>query len=158
MGSISALRQASRKSAVVLREAMVSRDLRTEQGRAHSRHRAIVLTALASGMARAVSIATVLISVPLTLHYLGAERYGMWMTLSAFSLLLSFTDFGIGNSVLTAVSKLAGRGDIEISVDMGDALGAPSAITAAARQGPAGPSVRVGGIATIERTTVLPRL
>ena len=29
---------------------------------------------------------------------------------------------------------------------------------AAARQGPAGPSVRVGGIATIERTTVLPRL
>ncbi|GAA0240380.1 PhzF family phenazine biosynthesis protein [Actinomadura nitritigenes] len=67
-------------------------------------------------------------------------------------------DIANANSTACLAAHLAGRGDIEISVDMGDALGAPSAITAAARQGPAGPSVRVGGIATIERTTVLPRL
>ena len=84
-------------------------DPATEAGRAQARHRAIALTALASAFARGVAILTALVSVPLTLHYLGTERYGMWMTLSAFSALLSFTDFGIGNSVLTAVAHSAGR-------------------------------------------------
>lgn len=82
-----------------------------EAGRAQARHRAIALTALASGVARGINLLTILISVPLTLHYLGVERYGMWMTLSAFALLLSFTDFGISNSVLTEVAKCAGRDD-----------------------------------------------
>lgn len=86
-------------------------DRSLESGRALARHRAIALTALVSGAARGISILTTLISVPLTLHYLGTERYGMWMTLSAFSLLLSFTDFGIGNSVLTAVADSSGRDD-----------------------------------------------
>lgn len=87
------------------------KDPETEAGRAQARHRAIALTALASAFARGLSILTTLISVPLTLHYLGPERYGMWMALSAFSVLLSFADFGIGNSILTAVAHSAGRRD-----------------------------------------------
>ncbi len=86
-------------------------DPETEGGRAQVRHRAIALTALCSAFARVLSIATTLAAVPLTLHYLGPERYGMWMALSAFSVLLSFADFGIGNSVLTAVAHSAGRRD-----------------------------------------------
>ena len=86
-------------------------DPESEAGRGQLRHRAIALTALASAAARAISIITTLATVPLTLHYLGPERYGMWMALSAFSVLLSFADFGIGNSVLTAVSHSAGRRD-----------------------------------------------
>ena len=63
--------------------------------RAHERHRRIVLSALASAGARAISIAAALISVPLTLHYLGAERYGMWMIMSSFVAILGFADLGI---------------------------------------------------------------
>lgn len=100
-------------------------DPESEAGRTHLRNRAIALTALASVFARGVSILTALISVPLTLHYLGNERYGMWMTLSAFSALLSFTDFGIGNSVLTALARRTGAGDLHgLRVQVSSAYGA----------------------------------
>lgn len=107
-------------------------DLASEAGRAHARNRAIAFTALASAFARGVSILTALVSVPLTLHYLGTERYGMWMTLSAFSALLSFTDFGIGNSVLTAVARSAGGGDpAELRRQISSAYGAMCGIATA---------------------------
>lgn len=80
----------------------------TDAGRAFARHRAITLTAGASILSRAIGIGVTVISVPLTLSYLGPERFGMWMTLSAFSMLLSFTDLGVGNSVLTAVANRSG--------------------------------------------------
>ncbi|GAA2131576.1 PhzF family phenazine biosynthesis protein [Actinomadura napierensis] len=66
-------------------------------------------------------------------------------------------DIANANSTACLAAHLAGRGITGISVDMGDALGAPSTITATTRQGPSGPVVRVGGTATIERTTVLPQ-
>ncbi len=97
------------KLAARVRELLVRPDHSTEQGRTHARHRAIALTALATGFARGISILTALVSIPLTLQYLGTERFGMWMTLSAFSMLLGFTDFGIGNSVLTAVAHSSGQ-------------------------------------------------
>lgn len=107
-------------------------DPSSEAGRAQMRNRAIALTALASAVARGVGILTALVSVPLTLHYLGNERYGMWMTLSAFSALLSFTDFGIGNSVLTALAHRAGRGDQhELRVQVSSAYGAMTMIACA---------------------------
>lgn len=103
-----------------------------EAGRAHQRNRAIALTALASAFARGVSILTALVSVPLTLHYLGTERYGMWMTLSAFTALLSFTDFGIGNSVLTALARRSGADDLHgLRVQVSSAYGAMTGIALA---------------------------
>ncbi|MBT9288473.1 lipopolysaccharide biosynthesis protein [Prosthecodimorpha staleyi] len=80
-----------------------------EAARAHERHRRIVLSALASAVGRAISIAAALISVPLTLHYLGAERYGMWMIMSSFVAILGFADLGVGNGVLTMVARLNGK-------------------------------------------------
>lgn len=61
--------------------------------------------------AKAITIATSLVSVPLTLHYLGAERYGIWMVISSFTIILSFADMGLGNGVLNAISKCHGRQD-----------------------------------------------
>ena len=52
-------------------------DCSTEAGRWKERHRRIALTALASFVARAVNVLTVLVSVPMTVHYLGEERYGL---------------------------------------------------------------------------------
>lgn len=106
-------------------------DPASEAGRAQLRNRAIALTALASACARGIQILTALVAVPLTLHYLGNERYGMWMTLSAFTALLSFTDFGIGNSVLTALAHRAGQDDHHgLRVQVSSAYGAMTGIAA----------------------------
>lgn len=86
-------------------------DVTTPEGRAAERHRRAALTALASVLAKLVSVGTALISIPLTLHYLGVERFGMWMTISSLVALLAFTDFGIANGVLNVVAHAHGRDD-----------------------------------------------
>lgn len=86
-------------------------DVTTEAGRANERHRRILLTAIASVLAKVVSIATAVVMVPLTYSYLGAERYGMWMTISSVILMLSFADLGLGNGLLTGLSEANGRDD-----------------------------------------------
>lgn len=86
-------------------------DPSTEDGRARSRQQRIALSAATAALAKVISVATALISVPLTLQYLGAERYGMWMTMSSFIALLSFADLGIGNGLLSSVATAHGRDD-----------------------------------------------
>jgi O-antigen/teichoic acid export membrane protein len=72
-----------------------------------SHHRyARILQGLISALAgRGVSVIVSLISVPLTVGYLGAERYGMWMTISTLLAWLSLADLGLGNSLTNAVSE-----------------------------------------------------
>lgn len=86
-------------------------DLSDEAGRSRERHRRVALTALASALAKIISVGTALISVPLTLHYLGPERYGLWMTISSLVAILAFADLGIGNGLLNAISAAHGRDD-----------------------------------------------
>jgi O-antigen/teichoic acid export membrane protein len=88
-----------------------SHDVSTEVGRAQERHRRVALTAAASALAKIISVSTALISVPLTLHYLGPERYGLWMTISSLVAILSFADLGIGNGMLNAIAAAHGRDD-----------------------------------------------
>lgn len=90
-------------------------DVNTEQGRSQERLRRVAITALSSALAKVVAIATTLISVPLTIGYLGEERYGLWMTISTVVTLLAFTDLGIGNGLLTAISEADGRNDRELA-------------------------------------------
>ena len=86
-------------------------DTATESGRADERHRRIALSGLASALNKLVTISTGLISVPLTLHYLGAERFGLWMTISSIITMLAFADLGIGNGLLNAISRANGQDD-----------------------------------------------
>jgi O-antigen/teichoic acid export membrane protein len=86
-------------------------DTTAPQGRSNERHRLIIMSSLTSAIAKLITIGTALISVPLTLHYLGPERYGMWMTMSSFLVMLSFADLGIGNGLLNAVASAYGRDD-----------------------------------------------
>jgi len=60
-------------------------------------------------------------------------------------------DVANANSTACLAAYLAREGVTDITVDMGDALGVPSTITAATRQSDAGPLVQVGGAAAIER-------
>jgi len=86
-------------------------DTSTPQGRSLERYRRAALTTLAQAFARGVSILTILISVPLTLRYLGAERYGMWMTISSVVMMLGFADLGLGLGLMNTVSEAHGRDD-----------------------------------------------
>ena len=88
-------------------------DASTPLGRSRERFRRIGLTTASSIAARGIGFATSLVTVPLTLHYLGAERYGLWATLSSFIALASFADLGLGNGLLNALASAHGRDDRE---------------------------------------------
>src|ERR1035438_2793792 len=81
--------------------------------RGAERNRRAVLTGGVALLARAVQIGTSLITVPLTLKYLGNERFGLWMTISSVLAMASFADFGVGNGVLSNVAKAFGKDDME---------------------------------------------
>ncbi|MEP7040732.1 MAG: oligosaccharide flippase family protein [Chloroflexota bacterium] len=86
-------------------------DTSTEAGRGAERYRRAALTAIASAAARIVSLATVLLTVPITLSYLGAERYGVVVTITALTAMLVFADFGLGNGLMNLVAAAKGRDD-----------------------------------------------
>src|SRR4026208_1122550 len=84
-------------------------DTSTESGRGAERYRRAALTAIASGAARVISLATLLITVPITLGYLGTERYGVVVTITALTAMLVFADFGLGNGLMNLVASARGR-------------------------------------------------
>jgi O-antigen/teichoic acid export membrane protein len=86
-------------------------DPATARGRSRERYRRALLGSGAAVAARGVGVAVSLLTVPLTLGYLGVERYGMWMTISSLIAFLTFTDLGIGNGLLTAIANATGRDD-----------------------------------------------
>jgi O-antigen/teichoic acid export membrane protein len=47
------------------------------------------------------------ISVPLTIHYLGAERFGAWVAIGSALAWLGLTDFGLGHGLTNAVTTAA---------------------------------------------------
>jgi len=81
--------------------------------RGAERNRRALLTGGTSTLARVVQIGTSLITVPLTLKYLGNERFGLWMTISSVLAMAAFADFGVGNGVLNTVAKAFGKDDME---------------------------------------------
>ena len=80
-------------------------DLATEDGRARDRYRRVVLTAGTSALAKVITITASLVTVPLALHYLGPERYGIWMVISSFTMMLAFADMGLGNGIVNAIAR-----------------------------------------------------
>lgn len=54
----------------------------------------VKLGAISNAFGVAISMATNFLSVPLTVSYLGDERFGLWMAISTFMSVLIFLDFG----------------------------------------------------------------
>ena len=86
-------------------------DISTEEGRSKERYRRIGISTILSIANKSVSVVTTLVSVPLTINYLGTERYGLWMTISSAMAMLSFADLGLGNGLLTVIAELNGKDD-----------------------------------------------
>ena len=79
--------------------------------RSSSRYRGIILGGLSTVGAKAINLVMIFVSVPLTLEYLGSERFGMWMTVSSLTTLLSFADLGVGNGLVSSLASADGRDD-----------------------------------------------
>jgi O-antigen/teichoic acid export membrane protein len=77
------------------------------------RSRSIVRGTAAALVARGLGSLTGIITVPLTVRYLGAERYGAWMTISSLLIFLGFSDFGLASSLTNALGRAFGEDDRE---------------------------------------------
>jgi O-antigen/teichoic acid export membrane protein len=77
------------------------------------RYRRILLTTASSWLGKAVSVSVNLVSIPLAAHYLGLERYGLWLVAGSILGWLSLTDLGLGNHLTTLLAQASGRGDRE---------------------------------------------
>lgn len=56
---------------------------------------------------RAIGLLVMMLSVSWTVPYLGAERFGAWMTVASFAGMLSFLDLGLGNALTNRVAQVA---------------------------------------------------
>jgi len=89
-------------------------DQSTEHARGRERLRRITWTAVATLCLRGTALLSSFLCVPLTLHYLGAERYGMWVAISSVVLLLSFADCGAGYGLMNRVARGIGTGNNQL--------------------------------------------
>lgn len=89
-------------------------DQQTEQGRSDERYRVAVLAILANVLSRVAGLGLMLLSVGLTLPYLGAERFGIWMTIASFAAMLTFLDLGVGNALTNHVANRAALSDLPL--------------------------------------------
>jgi O-antigen/teichoic acid export membrane protein len=86
--------------------------LRNMNSRSRFRNTRAAITAASSIGAKGLAGVINLVSIPLTLHYLGPERFGLWMTIASLQTIFAFADFGLGNGVLNTVAEAYGRGDL----------------------------------------------
>jgi O-antigen/teichoic acid export membrane protein len=80
--------------------------------RGRERYRRAGITASTSFLAKALNIVISFVSVPLTVHYLGAERYGVWLVISSLLTWMAMTDFGLaGNALVNVLAESDGHED-----------------------------------------------
>ena len=75
------------------------------RGDAQRRHVRIVQGIFTGLAGRGVAMVVGFISVPLTVRYLGAERYGAWVTISTAMAWIALADLGLSNSLTNAVAE-----------------------------------------------------
>lgn len=86
-------------------------DTSTEQGRAQERNRRGAWTTITHVVARGLEASTTLVSVPLTIGYLGKERYGLWMAIGSILTWIALADFGMLRGLQNRLSDAYGRND-----------------------------------------------
>ena len=69
-----------------------------------SRYGRMVHAVWSGGAARVLSSAVTLLSLPLAVRYLGAERYGVWATITTTAVWINLLDLGIANTLTNHIS------------------------------------------------------
>lgn len=86
-------------------------DTATAQGREDARYRVALWSALTSFVSKGLAMVTMVLSVGLTVPYLGAERFGVWITVASFAGMLTILDLGVGNALTNHIAERSGQND-----------------------------------------------
>lgn len=86
-------------------------DTSTDYGRQQERYRIISLSIIANLISKFLSLLTLVLTVSLTLPYLGSARFGVWMTIASLSAALTFLDLGIGNALTNRIAHACANGE-----------------------------------------------
>ena len=92
-------------------------DTSTKEGRALERYRRATLITATSFLARALTATTSVISLPLTMGYLGKERYGMWAAISSLLAWAVLADFGVARGLQNHLAEAFGKNDERAASD-----------------------------------------
>jgi O-antigen/teichoic acid export membrane protein len=82
----------------------LTKEPHSSQLRSRNRSQRIALTGFATLGSKGINLLAGFISIPLTASYLGAERFGLWLTLSTFLSWVSLADLGLANSLTNVVA------------------------------------------------------
>lgn len=79
----------------------------------HSRSVRAKKNILLSFFIKGGSIAVSIVSVPITLHYVNPDQYGIWLTLTSLLSWFGFFDIGLGNGMRNKFAEAKAKGDHE---------------------------------------------
>jgi O-antigen/teichoic acid export membrane protein len=79
---------------------------------ADRRARTAVLSSTLGVVQKVVQLTGTLVSMPLVLHALGPEGFGIWGAAASLAWLVSTVDFGLTNVLVTAIAGAVARGDM----------------------------------------------
>jgi O-antigen/teichoic acid export membrane protein len=84
-------------------------DTATQEGRTQERYRRAAWSTITNLLNKGLAMAVMLLSVNWTISYLGAERFGIWMTIASFAGMLTFLDLGVGNALVNHIAENAAQ-------------------------------------------------
>lgn len=71
------------------------------------------LSVITAGLDRFIGIGSTIVTMPITLDYLGPVQFGVWILISGFIGFISFSDLGIGMGLQNSLSKACGENNKE---------------------------------------------
>ncbi len=80
-----------------------------EDERNRRRQRGVALTAAAAAASKIFMTLIPLITVRVTLEYMGVELYGLWNAATSFFAMFTFADLGLGSGLQTELSRASAR-------------------------------------------------
>lgn len=83
----------------------------TAPSAASLRERRLARGIAASLGSRAIGLIAPVLMVSVTFGYLGAQRYGLWMAATSLTSMALFADLGLGNGLMTRLSRCYATGD-----------------------------------------------
>lgn len=75
--------------------------------------RVLLINVFAAFAGRGINLASTLIAVPLAVHSLGVERYGLLAVILSLTSFFGYADFGLGSALVTDLAAAEANGDRE---------------------------------------------